>query len=460
MNPLNIESISRKSAVSPELAAQLAGEEKFRKQTLDQKPIPMEKEEHLLDPWFYKCDDKIVKYDMRELGRWKALVSCWYTVLSDWDTWNHLTFLTIVCFFTMFMVIITGSTRSVYDNNSVVNKALTLVSFVFAGYVAIVINRWDRIRNATIGQMWGALENLNMISMSILIKQAPPAEEAELSARLMRYSRLAMILTFRALQPGAETDTLESLLIRPADNRTMSAQSDTSERQMSSFAHSVDGGSNNNGNAVSSALPPAEQQELMTEDERQWLLAATPGTRPLMVVSWLEGYFDSLHAAGYQSNELALTGIMVNLFSVRGGIGATLGAIGAQLPYPYVHLVYWTIQVVLVALSIETGVILAADTYFKNNGQGDYSPVDDSPNVWPQDSNLWYFNKFMQITVSNVIFALFTEGLLKVCDKLSNPCSLEETSFSERVYGTFMFNNCRALRAGHISYAHMKSKND
>ncbi len=37
--------------------------------------------------------------------------------------------------------------------------------------------------------------------------------------------------------------------------------------------------------------------------------------------------------------------------------------------------------------------------------------------------------------VSNVIFALFTEGLLKVCDKLSKPCSLEETSFSERVYG-------------------------
>jgi len=83
---------------------------------------------------------------------YQALVSCWYTVLSDWDTWNHLTFLTIVCFFTMFMVIITGSTRSVYDNNSVVNKALTLVSFVFAGYVAIVINRWDRIRNATIGK--------------------------------------------------------------------------------------------------------------------------------------------------------------------------------------------------------------------------------------------------------------------------------------------------------------------
>lgn len=36
-----------------------------------------------------------------------------------------------------------------------------------------------------------------------------------------------------------------------------------------------------------------------------------------MLVTWLEGYFDELHAAGYKSNELALTGIMVNLFAVR-----------------------------------------------------------------------------------------------------------------------------------------------
>lgn len=79
-------------------------------------------------------------------------MSCWYTVLSDQDTWNHLIFLTVVCFFTMFVVLISGSVKSVYDDNSVVNKALTLVSFVFAGYVSIVINRWDRIRNATIGK--------------------------------------------------------------------------------------------------------------------------------------------------------------------------------------------------------------------------------------------------------------------------------------------------------------------
>jgi len=123
----------------------------------------------------------------------------------------------------------------------------------------------------TTGQMWGALENLNMISMSILVKQASLAEESELSACLMRYSRLAMILTFRALQTTAETDTLEDLLVLP--NRNFSTTSESSDRQVSSFAHSVDAGS---GNSMV-GTPPAKQQELMTEEERQWLLAATPG---------------------------------------------------------------------------------------------------------------------------------------------------------------------------------------
>lgn len=72
MNPIIGESISSKAGISPILSARLAGEEEFRRITLDQKPIPTTKEEHLLDPWFFKCDDKIVKYDMKELGRWKV----------------------------------------------------------------------------------------------------------------------------------------------------------------------------------------------------------------------------------------------------------------------------------------------------------------------------------------------------------------------------------------------------
>lgn len=72
MNPIIGESISSKAGISPILSARLSAEEEFRRVTLDQQPIPTTKEEHLLDPWFFKCDDKIVKYDMKELGRWKV----------------------------------------------------------------------------------------------------------------------------------------------------------------------------------------------------------------------------------------------------------------------------------------------------------------------------------------------------------------------------------------------------
>jgi hypothetical protein len=51
-----------------------------------------------------------------------------------------------------------------------------------------------------------------------------------------------------------------------------------------------------------------------------------------------------------------------------GGIGATLGTIGCQLPYPYVHIVYWTIQILLTALSVETGVQLAVFLFVEKNG--------------------------------------------------------------------------------------------
>ena len=52
----------------------------------------------------------------------------------------------------------------------------------------------------------------------------------------------------------------------------------------------------------------------------------------------------------------------------RGGIGATLGAIGAQLPYPYVHLVYWTVQCLLGITAIQQGCDAGVKYYSKING--------------------------------------------------------------------------------------------
>lgn len=74
-----------------------------------------------------------------------------HTLLSDWDTWNHLTLLTVICFVTMAIVVASGSYKSAWDGDFMAGKIQTLISFVFAGYIGIVLHRWDRIRNSTIG---------------------------------------------------------------------------------------------------------------------------------------------------------------------------------------------------------------------------------------------------------------------------------------------------------------------
>jgi hypothetical protein len=59
----------------------------LRKAAIKQIPAPFYKKDHLFAPWLLKCDSKIVKYDMRGLHVWRALVSVPHTILSERDTW-------------------------------------------------------------------------------------------------------------------------------------------------------------------------------------------------------------------------------------------------------------------------------------------------------------------------------------------------------------------------------------
>ena len=137
----------------------------------------------------------------------------------------------------------TDSYRSVIDNNSVTARIQVLISFVFASYITIVINRWDRIRNTTLGTAWGAIENLNMIVFAML--REPTPENIKLCNLFIRHSRLVMRLIFLAVQ--------------------------------------------GDGN-----LTPLLKEGILLEKEQTWLEATTIGTRPLMVVSWIGQFFDKL----------------------------------------------------------------------------------------------------------------------------------------------------------------------
>jgi len=109
-------------------------------------------------------------------------------------------YLTVICFITMGVVLITGGFKSINNTSDLTARAQLLITFVLAGYITIVINRWDRIRNTTLGQLWGSIENLCQVNFVVLFKHGNGKQEMELSNLTIRYVRLSMKLTFMAVQ--------------------------------------------------------------------------------------------------------------------------------------------------------------------------------------------------------------------------------------------------------------------
>ncbi len=166
----------------------------------------------------------------------------------------------------MAICIATNSYKSSSDGNAVVNRIQVLISFVLASYVTIVVNRWDRIRNTTLGQEWGAIENLNLIAYRLI--QDNSEQAMKLKDMILRYGRVAMLLTFKALQADGNLTNLKD-------------------------------------------------QDLLTDDEEKWLSSAAIGTRPLVVVSWISKYFENLHKFGYIADEQMNSLIVSNVASLR-----------------------------------------------------------------------------------------------------------------------------------------------
>jgi hypothetical protein len=167
----------------------------------------------------------------------------------------------------MAIVVLTDSYRSTEDNNSVVNRIQLLISFVFASYITIVINRWDRIRNGTLGTCWGSLENLCMYAFHVLRDNTE--QNRRLCDLLIRHCRLVLATLFLAAQGDADMSKLV-------------------------------------------------EKGLLLEKEKVWLDAANAGTRPLLVVSWMTQYFEDLQSkAGKQISEIDRQYIFSQLTGVK-----------------------------------------------------------------------------------------------------------------------------------------------
>lgn len=107
-----------------------AKEKQRKKDILNQLSFEVEKGKGFLWGWdiaVYKCKGKIVKYG--EMAVAKCIVSFPHTILVERETWRLLTCLTILCFATMIISIVTGSAESMGMSN-VTGRVQLLLGFV------------------------------------------------------------------------------------------------------------------------------------------------------------------------------------------------------------------------------------------------------------------------------------------------------------------------------------------
>lgn len=147
------------------------------------------------------------------------------------------------------------------------------------------------------------------------------------------------------------------------------------------------------------------------------------------------------------------------LISARAALASTYAMIELPLPFMYTHCVYWVVEVLLITLSIESGITLAVMYERKDNGDERYQ-YNDPNTPWPKDPYRWYFNVAIRELVGNIIFILLTLGLLKFCERIENPLLLKSAAFPESLYDVAMHNNIRAFAGAYRNFTQFVDKKE
>ena len=175
------------------------------------------------------------------------------------------------------------------------------------------------MRFTLFGRLWGNLENFGILMQQLLVDDNSDTA-VSIKTKSRRYCRLIMHLLFAGIQQKNDVDGMIA-----------------------------DG--------------------LVVEEERAWLEATPVSARCLLVFGWLSRMWENIKKANMVTSFSNVINGDSFLIGAKGGIGGTLGMVGCPLPYSYVHVVYWTVQMLLSMLAVETGTLLAIYTVRGGNGE-------------------------------------------------------------------------------------------
>ena len=162
-----------------------------------------------------------------------------------------------------------------------------------------------------------------------------------------------------------------------------------------------------------------------------------------MLSGWIYRIFDIAVEEGYLKNdEYRYANALYSVNSIRNGIGVTLARNGLEYPYLYTHLIYWTVQTLLIIISVEAGVNMAIEWERRENGNEEYSFPSTSSETWPPQPIVWFRQTATIKVLVNLLLTLFLEGLLKFSDSIQHPLSEKSESFFPMdYYDTLISNN-------------------
>lgn len=183
--------------------------------------------------------------------------------------------------------------------------------------MAQTLGRWDRLRFNALGLLWGNLENFCVNIHSSMLDENENSVKLRLTAK--RYARLVLKLLFMGIRGNSDlTDLVE--------------------------------------------------EGLVLREEVEWLQACPVNGRTLLVIGWMSHMWEDIKRANLIPSFSSICSGDNCIFGIKGGVGQINGFIGCPLPYTYVHVVYWTLQMLLSMLAIETGTLLAIYTDRAGNG--------------------------------------------------------------------------------------------
>lgn len=261
-----------------------------------------------------KYGEKIVHYETKGEGMssfW-ALFTVSHTIMSKRGTWIHMACYVCIAALSSFLINITEASKSVQPLN-VPGEIQTVLSFIIAGYVTICVGRWDRIRNTYLTAITGNLECLYCY-VSLVTRNRPTNDVCN---SINRYSQLLLRSVFLAAQ---RDDALSELF----------------------------------------------NEGLLVEREMEWLQHTPTGSRPYLIIGWI---IDTIEMdLNFDSDKIFWNKLLSHIDNIKSGIGGIFALTNTQLPYSYVHLIYMTTYLLLVALAAETGVMLAVNAERQMNG--------------------------------------------------------------------------------------------